>query len=407
MEKYFLYNNIILKKRNFHTGKNILKKRIDYKNKTIVQVKNNQRNKRSTFYHPLIKNYSDLALTYRQQDEENFPFISKINNNQNDQFESLINNRINNNKSNHYNNELYKNKSFINNNNFKNKINESIQSDLCYDEEIENHKNDNSNFNSHMISNMNSNMNSKTNFKSESIIDYLLNKRLKINLPKIKKVNIGKKNLIEKLKSLYGKGIFLDRYEKQYLQKIKPVQHYFKNNNNKLLNLIDKKSIFMKKSKSNSSLNNKSVYKTVEYGNRKEKVATKIIIDENENKDDNNIDCHFLMKYPIKYFHNSYYNSYDSNINNILSNFSSSLKSKIKVKTDKYKDNKISNNNFKILSEKGFEMMKRNKSRGYIKNINKTIEEINLNRKQYNSLAEINFKIFNKNKNEVLSKDLL
>lgn len=400
MEKYFFYKNKISKNGNFHTGKNILKKTIDYKYKTIVPVKNNQGNQRATFYHPLIKNYSDLALTYRQIDEENFPFISQINNNQYDQFESLINNRINNNESNHYNIELNKNKSFINNN-FKNKINESIQSDFCFDEEIENHKNNNSNYNS----NMNSNLNSNTNFKSESIIDYLLNKRLKINLPKIKKVNIGKRNLIEKLKTLYGKGIFLDRYEKKYLQKTKPVQHYFQKNNNNLLNLIDKKRIFMKKS--NSSLNNKSIYETVEYGNRKEKVATKIIIDENENKDDNNIDCHFLMKYPIKFFKNSYNNSYDSNTTNIFSNFSSSLKSKIKIKNDKFKENKINDNDFKILSQKGFEMMKRNKSRGNIKNINKTIEEINLNRKQYNSLAEINFKIFNKNKNEVLSKDLL
>ena len=144
------------------------------------------------------------------------------------------------------------------------------------------------------------------------------------------------------------------------------------------------------------------MYDIVEYGNMKEKIANKLIIEESEDKDDDKIDCHSLMKYPW----NSYNNSIYSNTTNILSNYPSSLKNKLKSRSTQHKDNNINYCDLKLLSQKGFEAMKTRYNKGYSRKINNVMKQIDLNRKKFNSLSETNFKIFNKNKNEILDNDI-
>ena len=264
-------------------------------------------------------------------------------------------------------------------------MNESIQSDLYYEEKMKNK----------LINHQN------------SMIEYLLNQKMQINKkPKLKRINFGKTNIKENIKNIYGKGLFLEKFEKKFLQNSKPVHHYFKE---KILdqNYPNKSDISILMRKTNNFSNNKNIYETVQFGNRKEKVATKLLFDDNDNKYDNNIDCHSLMKYPIYSKNNS---MYSSNYSNILSSFSSSLKSKFKLRN---KTKNISGNNhltfedLKLLSKKGFEKMKRNRYKGFTKIIDQTVEDVKNNRKKYDSLVEINLKIYNKNRDEVLNSTLL
>ena len=148
-------------------------------------------------------------------------------------------------------------------------------------------------------------------------------------------------------------------------------------------------------------------YEIVQFGNKKEKVATKLIFDDNDYKNEDKLDCHFLMKFPENSKNNN--SIYSSNYSNVFSNFSS-WKSKIKSKNLKNKENKENNIinywDLKLLSQKGFENMKKKRYRNFSRIIGETIEDVNTNRKKYDSLLEINLKIYNKNKNEVLNNDL-
>jgi hypothetical protein len=371
---------------SFHTGKNFSKKIINYKYKQIIPkiYKLKQKDKIISF-NSIPKRNSDLTLSNprKERNKCNSFFSSQKNYSlsqslklipiiKTTSFRSFYNKLID------FSSESNKNKNFVNLDmtNYKNKVNESIQYNLNSDVEE----------------------NKKYNFTNDSIIDCLMNEKLKIKLPKLKQMNFDKSSTIENLKELYGKKIFPEKYEKKFLQIRKPVQHYFKNNN--VVNTIDKKKLFSK----TQNHKNENIYDIVEFGNIKEKVATKLIIEENDDKNEDKIDCHCLMKYPIKYPLNN--NSICSNTTNIFSNFSTLLKNKLKERNLKKKDIILNHNDLKMISRKGFEAMKIKTNKEYSKKINKAMKEINLNRKKYNSLSEKNFKIFNKNKNEILNNDL-
>ena len=389
MESIFEKQNTITTKGFSKTGKNSKTKKIEYKYKTIFLPKKQPQNRRITYF-PIKKNLSDFALTNRQISEEIIPYqnISSTSKNKIDgklKLEPLIKKRLINDELNIF--DLRKNNSYINNN-LRNKMNESIQSDLFYEEEMQ-HR---------LIKHQN------------SMIDYLLNKKMELNKkPKLKKINFDKINIIDNLKLFYGKGIFLEKFGKKFLQNSKPVHHFFKEEKNKNSNFNSNSSKISNISimrKTNNFLKNKNIYELVQFGNSVEKVATKLIIDENENKNDN-IDFHCLMKYPLNTKNIS---MYSSNYSNIFSNFSSSIKTKNKTKMrnlkNKENNNLISYEDLKLLSQKGFEKMKKNRYKGFEKLIGETIENVKSNRKKYDSLVNLNMKIYNKNKIEVLNNEL-
>ena len=364
MEKYFLNKNKLNIKAFSQTGKNLNTKTIDFKYKTINSPKKITKYQKITFY-PIKRIYSDLTLSNRQIKEEIMPFKSKrnfIDKNLNiiehkKKLESNI-------KKNLSNDEL-RNNSFLNN--FRKKMNESIQSDLYSEEEIQNKINNHQNY----------------------VINCILNQRLKISKrPKLYKNNFGRLNIIDNLKYYYGK-------EKKYLNNEKLVHLYFKDKNQNQ-NLLNNKNIIPKK---------ENIYEIVELDNKKQIIATKIKIDENDKIDDK-LDCHSLMKYPENTKNNSIYNI--SNYSNILSNFSSSLKSRFKTKNLKsnFNNNQINYKDLKMLSQKGFEKMKERRYKGFTRIIGETIENVKSNRKKYDSLIEINLKIYNKNKNEILNNEI-
>ena len=377
MEKYSLNKNSITTKAFSQTGKNLDTKKIDFKYnkyKTIILPKKLPQYRRITFY-PIKKNYSDFSLTNRQFNEEIIPFKSKINNNKNEnKIEQKIKLNSNSLKS------FYKDS--LLNYNHKKKMNESIQSDLYYyEDEIEN----------------------KINSHQNYIINSILNQKMKINKkPKIKKNNFGKLNIINYLKNYYGKGIFFDKFGKKNFNDGKLVHFYFKDKKRDL-NSLDNRTI-----RKNNCYKNKNIYEIVELDNKKEKIATKLIIDDNEKKFDDKFDCHFLMKYPENSKNNSIYSS---NYSNNVSNYSPSLKYKLKPKNI----NKNINNNdnsgmnykvLKLLSRKGFEKMEKKKYKGFTRIIGETIENVKSNRKKYDSLVEINLEIYNKNRNKILNNEL-
>ena len=213
MENNFEKQNTITTKGFSQTGKNSTTQKIEYKYKTIFLSKKHPQNKRITYY-PIKKNFSDFALTNRQINEEIFPYQNISSTSKNKivrkfKLEPIIKKKLINYESNTF--DLRKNKSYINTN-IRNRMNESIQSDLFYEEEMQ-HK---------LIKHQN------------SMIDYLLNKKMEINKkPKLKKINFDKINIIDNLKHFYGKGIFLEKFEKKFLQNSKPVHHFFKEDKNK------------------------------------------------------------------------------------------------------------------------------------------------------------------------------
>ena len=184
MENNFEKQNTITTKGFSQTGKNSTTQKIEYKYKTIFLSKKHPQYKRITYY-PIKKNFSDFALTNRQINEEIFPYQNISSTSKNKivrkfKLEPIIKKKLINDESNTF--DLRKNKSYINTN-IRNRMNESIQSDLFYEEEMQ-HK---------LIKHQN------------SMIDYLLNKKMEINKkPKLKKINSDKINIIDNLKYFYG-----------------------------------------------------------------------------------------------------------------------------------------------------------------------------------------------------------
>jgi len=373
MEKYTIYPTNISTNIFWNTGKNSTSKMFDYNYDTLFIPKKFAFSKKYKFY-PITRNSSELFKPKRKYEYDNLYFNSLINNenqSKNLKLEPLIKRKIYNTELHKCNSEYQKNKT----NYFKN---QSVQSDIYYADESNRYDN-----------------------YHRNIIKSILNKKLKVyRVKKLKEINLSKSNTFDRL---LAKGIFTRKFQRKYLLNSKPIKFYFENKN-KTSKSSDKKSNILSLLDKNKNLENyKKFYETIELGDKKEIVATKLIYNENEEKNFNNIDCHSLMKYPLNFNSNSLGNNYS----NVFSNFSSSLRSKCRsIKCKNNENNKIAKYGLKLLSQKGYEKMKKNRYLVISRQIGDTLEDINFNRKQYDSILDINLKLFNKNKEDILNNNL-
>ena len=212
----------------------------------------------------------------------------------------------------------------------------------------------------------------------------ILNKKLKIyRVKKLKEINLNKSNTFDRL---LAKGIFARKCQRKYLLNSKPIKYYFENKY-KTSKSSDKKNNILSFLDKNKNLENyKKFYEAIELGDKKEIIATKLIYNENEENNLNNIDCHSLMKYPLNLSGNSSGNNYS----NLFSNFSSGLRPKcISINFKSKYSNKLTKDGLKLLSQKGFEKMKQNRYLGISRQFGDTLEDINSNRKKYNTILDI------------------
>ena len=376
MEKYTIYPTNISTNIFWNTAKNSSSKKLDYNNNTLFIPKKFAYSKKFKFY-PITKNSSELYKTKRKYEYDNLYFNSLINiesQNKNLKLEPLIKRKI-------YNIELHKSKSEYQKykscytNYFKN---QSVQSDIYFADESNRYGN-----------------------YHKNIIYSILNQNLKIyGAKKLKEINLNKSNTFDRL---LAKDIIDRKFQRKYLLYSKPIKYYFENKY-KISKSSDKKRNMLSILDKNKNLENyKKFYETIELGDKKEIIATKLIYNETNENNLNNIDCHSLMKYPLNLNSNSLGNNYS----NLFSNFSSCLRSKCRLINIKSKNgNKLTINGLKLLSQKGFEKMKKNRYLGISRQIGDTLEDINSNRKKFDSILDINLKLFNKNKEDILNNDL-
>ena len=376
MEKYNIYPTNISTNIFWNTVKNSSSKKLDYNYNTLFIQKKLAYSKKIKFY-PITRNSSELCKSNRKYEYDNLYFNSLINNesqNKNLKLEPLNIRKIYNTELHKCNSEYQKNKSCYTNY-FKN---QSVQSDIYFADES-----------------------NRYNYYHKNIINFILNKKMKIyRVKKLKEIKLNKSNTFDRL---LAKGIFDRKFQRKYLFNSKPIKYYFENKY-KASKSSDKKSNISSFLDKNKNLENyKKFYETIELGDKKEIIATKLIYNENDENNLNNIDCHSLMKYPLNLNNNSSGNNYS----NLFSNFSSSLRSNCRSINFKSKDsNKYTKDGLKLLSKKGFEKMKQNRYLGISRQIGDTLEDINSNRKKYDSILDINLKLFNKNKEDILNNDL-
>ena len=358
----------------YNTGKNTSPKKLDHNFNTFFVPKKSSHSKKYKLY-PNSRNFSKLYNSNRKYEIDNLYFNSLINDNsqiKNVKLGPLFKRTIYNSENKKRISENQKNKRDYN---YYSK-NQSIQLDL--EDEIENSNN--------------------KNRKKKNLINFILNKKLKTyRAKKLKEISMNSSN---KLDSIYGKGIFEKKFERNYKMKSRPLKYYFENKN-KTPRTIDKRSNILSFFDKDDNLSyKKKIFETIELGDKKEIFAIKLLNDDNDKNQDNNLDCHSLMKYPSNSYNITTYNNYSTKCNK----FSSSLRSKIKVNNFKSKDNKNPNiHNLKLLSRKGFDNMKKIIKLGISKQIYDTLEEIESNRKKFDLILNNNLKIFNKNKEEMLN----
>ena len=369
MDKYTIYPTNISTNIFWNTGKNLSSKKLDYNYNTLLIPTKLAYSKKYNFY-PITRNSSELHKTNRKYEYDNLYFNSLINNeskNKTLKLEPLIKRKIYNTDLHKCSSEYHKNKIFYNNY-FKN---QSVQSDIYFVDES-----------------------NRFDIHDKNIINSILNKKLKIYRPKkLKEIKLNKSNTLD---HLLAKGIFTRQFQRKYLLNSKPINYYF---GNKISKSLDRKNYLLSHLDKNINLENyKNFYETIELGDKKEIIATKLIYNKNDENNNNNIDCHSLMKYPL----NIYKVSSANNYSNLFSNFSSCLRSKCRAINFKNKDSKnITKDGLKLLSQKGYEKMKRIRYFGISRQIGDTLEDINTNRKKYDSILDINLKllIFFKNVN--------
>ena len=283
--------------------------------------------------------------------------------------------------------DIYDNKNnFINTKIFKRTMNQSSQSDFFDEEDQE----------------------SKLKREQYLKIDDLLNKKMMVNknMPKLRKIsfkfNNEKNNLIKDLKSNHN---YNDKFNKQYNQKLKPLQYYFKSfnkkeNKDKKIN-TSSKSIKIK-SRNNSLINpkidsfeEKTIYEIVNnMDNNKVFYASKLNTNDNLNK--NTKENNFYLKKSndkmISNYSKIFRNKYD-----VLANKNRFNSMHIKNRNAK-KIQFISDEKMKMLSKNGFQKMKNRKLEDLNKKIVNIVGVIENNKKQFKNIMKMNGQIYTKNK---------
>ena len=365
MEKYTIYPTNISTNIFWNTGKNSSAKKLDYYYNTLFIPKKFAYSKAFKFC-PITRNSSELCKTNRKYEYNNLYFNSLTNNdckNKNLKLKPLIKRKIYNTELHKSNSDYQKNKSCYTNY-FKN---QSVQSDIYLPDEA------------NRIDNYHKN-----------IINSILNKKLNIyRVKKLKEINLNKTNILDRL---LPNGIFMRKFERKYLLYSKPIQYYFENKNKTSKSSDKKSNLLPLLDKNENPENYKKFYETIEFGDKKEINATKLIYNENDENNINNMDCHSLMKSPL-----NFNNSLGNNYSNLFSNCSSLLRSKCRSINFKSKEsNKVIKDNIKLLSQKGFEKMKKNRYLSFSRQIGDTLDDISTNRKKYDSILDINLKLFKK-----------
>jgi hypothetical protein len=370
MEKYLISQNIITSNGCFLSGRFLPKKSINFKYNTISEQKKLPSYKRITYF-PVRNKRIDLALTNRHIDEDHSLFNST--NCKTKSRSIIIKNKLcNYNDLKNYSFEE-KNHNHINIIN-KSQANKLVQQNLM--DEEEKHYNDNT-------------------IHQNTMINFLLNEKMKI-YPKLQQTKIKKRNIIDDIKHFYGEGIFLAKYEKKFLQNSKPIQYYFR---------IKNKSKNYAKIMRNMSdyLQNKSKYEILHFNNKKEKLVTRLLLDESENKFDKDFNSNLLMKFPQS-------SRYSNLCNDRINKGFIQKKLKLgKINNSHSKDNIINKqnsfDNIKLLSKKGYKDFEKNRFKGFNKKLRETLNDVKINRQKYEALAEMQLNIFIKNKNEIFSNN--
>ena len=232
------------------------------------------------------------------------------------------------------------------------------------------------------------------------IIDNLLNKKIsKFKYSKSPRLKIDESDIIEKIKKNYGENIFLDKYEKHFQKKERPLKYYLKKNNNKKLQIKLHKNI---KSISICNKNNKDyknyyykkinwpVYETIEFRDQKIIYANKLIIEEKDpndiNKNNEKIKNNFVGSLSCNRLNSRYLSRYfikkqNKNINNIKQ--LNELKIKNYKQLEKMKKDTFININNSIINNREIIKSNRIKYKSFIdkmsKKFNKCVEEISKN----------------------------
>ena len=217
----------------------------------------------------------------------------------------------------------------------------------------------------------------------------ILNKRLQI-LNRIKKEKINL-DTIEFIKRKYGNNIFIEKYEKKYQQKERPIHYFFRKKKSNIQSL----SIYKSNNNRKKKLLNFPIYETIEFKDQKAIYANKLNIEEHDK----------ISNFNFYSFNN------DSNSNKFISGYSTNrLKSEYLInlsKNKKYKKNSdINIKELKSINNKNLEQMRIN----YIKSLKKSFIEnskiIKINRIKYNFFIDKIAQIFNKQKEEVIKNNL-
>ena len=215
----------------------------------------------------------------------------------------------------------------------------------------------------------------KDNNINNILIDNILNKKLKIKTDEI--------DTIEDIKRKFGKNIFVEKYEKLYRRKERPLHYCLKKS--KKLNNIKSFDIYNSNKYRNYKLLNKPTYETIEFNEKKLLYANKLKFDEKYKNS---------MEYPKNIIGNLSWNRTN------FKSLSNNSKRKDTIKKE------FSLNDLKIMNIKKIEKMRKQKYISLKKSIIESNEIIRNNRIKYNSFIEKISNIFNKQVEEIKNNNL-
>ena len=238
-------------------------------------------------------------------------------------------------------------------------------------------------------------------------INELLNKKMAIRIynPKLKKINFNinqeKNTFLENLLKLTSN----EAYRRQINIKLKPLKNYTKSlSNNRSDDIISNAYDF--KTRNNSPIFHKvekpeksnNTYETAKSFDKRNKIiyANKLIINDIDVINNNNeINDLFIKKRNDKQI------SSDNEIVHLRDKYKFNKNKRIrKIKFISYDD-------VKQLSKKGFDKLMSRKYENYKQKIHNAEERVEVYKKQFQNLLETKKELYEKNKNDVLSDEIL
>ena len=241
-------------------------------------------------------------------------------------------------------------------------------------------------------------------------INNLLNQKLVIK-PKLRKIKFDKEknDVFKNLLKPNNKNLL----EMEEDLGLKPIKYYFKSVKNNNINKTNKKNNIITKTtqkkinnnslilSKNNSIEDNNIYEVIDSKDNKNKIiyANKLIIDDNNNKDNKENDLYRkkisdnMASDFIKLFGSNY-----RNLRRRLKITSLSIKNK-NAKAINY----ISDDEMKLLTKNGIERMIYRKTKDFSNKIKNAIKEIESNKENFQNILDINEKIYLKNKQYALN----